>query len=181
MAEYIKGPHTGEHGKGLGKTQRTTRQYVGSVIISQNEAIRKRIKKEIEYKEIYGSGRYIEEGTLARITEEYLVNPEDLNELDFRSFMYGYIDSANDLLKRACFNIESCSNKKTPDKLMDIIKSKSKKYKNLRMASEELLYNVGLQDANNKLISEEDLPDKVKENPFYQQGREDGLIKHRGR
>lgn len=163
------------------KIKNQTRQYVGSVIMGQTEAMRKREAKEAAYKEKYGSGRYIEEGILARITEEYLVIPEELSELDFRSFMFGYIDSSNEILKRACFNIENCRDKKIPDKLMDIIHRKSQKYKDLRMASEELLYNIGLQDANNKLIAEESLPDKLKENKFYQQGREDGLRTYRGR
>ena len=163
------------------KMKNNTRQFVGNVILSINEAEEKNKAKADAYKAKYGSGRYIEEGILARITLEYLVNPEELNDLDLRSFMHGYIDSSNDLLQRACFNIENCANKKTPDKLMDIIKRKSKLYKDLKIASEELLYNVGLQDAINELIDEELLPEKIKNNSFYQQGREDGLRKHRGR
>lgn len=108
----------------------------------------------------HGKMTYTEIGMKDRLfCKKYDIANEQYKK-DPQSYIYGYIIKGNDIIKNYLIGHK-------------IIPTRFEIESNV----EELLYNIGVNDALNGIIIYEDLPFEIKNNENYLQGYEQGLNK----
>ena len=137
-------------------------------------------RKAEELREKRGNGKYINEGIIARLFGEYLVDISENSKLskdDITSFVYGYYSIANRQIATMC------QTGQFTDFIKKAIKEKTKLKKDgdMGLYIKKILFDIGYRDSYDENLYLEKLSDKIKNNEHYFEGYMTGIEEQKGK
>lgn len=156
------------------------RQEISLVIDNIYLSEKQREERCKELLEKRGNGKYINEGIIARVFGEYLVDiseNSDLSKDDITSFVYGYYSIAN----RQIYAM--CEIGQFTDFIKKAIKEKTKLKKDgdMGLYIKKILFDIGYRDSYDENLYLEKLYDKIKNNEHYFEGYMTGIEEQKGK
>ena len=169
MSEFNHGKQTGLNITG-NRSNPTSGEY-NELIIDRIERQKRNEAKTEENNSKYGSGKYTDQGIIARIYGEYLVDISTLSKSDRTSFEYGYYDAADRQLKVLI------RDKKVSDFIKASLdrKTKFQNDEEIGLYIKEVLYQIGYRDSYDKNIEIEKVSEIIKSNNDYFEGYMTGI------
>lgn len=164
MSKTANGKSTGED-RSFNRDYLTSEQY--NEMIVDRIVSKHRNEEKIEAKNSkYGSMKYTDEGIIARIYGEYLVDISTLSKPDKISFEYGYYEAANRQLELLI------KDKNVSDFIRSSLyrKTKFKKEEEFGLSVKELLYQIGYRDSYDTNPRIEQASEIIKSNNDYFEG-----------
>ena len=127
-----------------------------------------------------GNRKYTNEGIIARLFGEYLVDISENSKLskdDMTSFVYGYYSIAN----RQIYAM--CQTGQFTDFIKKAIKEKTKlkEDESINLNLKQLLFDIGYRDSYDENLYLEKLSDKIKNNEHYFEGYMTGIEEQKGK
>lgn len=146
-------------------------------ICSSAERQEERYREQLDKR---GNGKYVNEGIMARILGEYLVDISENSKLskdDMTSFVYGYYSIAN----RQIYAM--CQTGQFTDFIKKAIKEKTKLKKDgdMGLYIKKILFDIGYRDSYDENLYLEKLSDKIKNNEHYFEGYMTGIEEQKGK
>lgn len=146
-------------------------------ICSSVERQEERYREQLDKR---GNGKYVNEGIMARILGEYLVDISENSKLskdDMTSFVYGYYSIAN----RQIYAM--CQTGQFTDFIKKAIKEKTKlkEDEDMGLYIKKILFDIGYRDSYDENLYLEKLSDKIKNNEHYFEGYMTGIEEQKGK
>lgn len=125
-------------------------------------------ERAIQNAEKYGNSKCTNEGMMARIFGEYLldISLDKLSKKGLQSFLYGYREAANRQISIMCKD----------NKISEFILTAARETTKIteedieKLSIEKILFNIGYRDAKDKYIDTKDLNENIKNNVYYSEG-----------